>query len=236
MKWENFKSQFHESWHDKIKPFIESEECDRIYSFLKKEARRGKRIAPNSSLTFRAFEETTYDNLKVVLMGMSPYHTLRKGIPIADGLLMGCSVTEILQPSLDQFYDGLERELYNGLNVNMIKDPDVTYLAKQGVLMFNASLTTEINKPGSHLALWEPFTKFILMNVIDTSGAPIIFLGKEAAKFKRFAPPFTYTFEISHPASAAYSGTRWEPEGAFASVNKIIKGNNNYEIKWIKEM
>ncbi len=234
MNWEDFKSQFHESWHDKIRPFIESEDCDKIYAFLKKESKRGKRIAPISSLTFRAFQDTTYDNLKVVLMGMAPYHTFRNGYPIADGLLMGCSVTEKLQPSLSQFYNALEKDLYNGLNLGMIKDPDLSYLANQGVLLFNASLTTEMNKPGSHLSIWEPFTKFVLMNVIDTTGAPIVFLGKEAAKFKRFAPPFTYTFEISHPASAAYSGTDWDSEGTFTKVNKIIKGNNNYEINWVK--
>lgn len=235
MIWDNFKSQFHESWHDKMKPFIESEACDEIYAFLKKESRRGKRIAPISSLTFRAFQETTFQDLKVVLIGMSPYHTLKSGSPVADGLLMGCSVTGQLQPSLSQFYDGLEKELYDGLNLNMVKDPDVSYLAHQGVLMFNASLTTEINKPGSHMKIWEPFTKYVLTEVLDTCGAPIIFLGKEAARFNRYTPPFTYSFCISHPASASYSGSSWDPEGAFKAVNKILLGNNGFTIKWLKE-
>ena len=46
MIWEKFKDQFHESWHDKMRPFIESEECDKIYAYLKKEGGRGKKIAP----------------------------------------------------------------------------------------------------------------------------------------------------------------------------------------------
>ena len=40
MKWEKFEHQFDESWHNIIKPFIESEECDKIYAFLKKESAR----------------------------------------------------------------------------------------------------------------------------------------------------------------------------------------------------
>ena len=35
MNWNNFKDHFHPSWHDKIKPFIESEECDENICILK---------------------------------------------------------------------------------------------------------------------------------------------------------------------------------------------------------
>ena len=58
MNWDKFKDQFHESWHSKMQPFIESEECDKIYEFLKKESKRGKKIAPLSSAIFRCFKET----------------------------------------------------------------------------------------------------------------------------------------------------------------------------------
>ena len=162
MNFEKFKELFHESWHNKIQPFIESEECDAIYKFLKAESQRGKKIAPLSSNVYRCFAETPLDDVKVVLLGMCPYHTLKHNAPVADGLLMGCRNTMELQPSLKQFYDAIERELYNGLAVMAYKDPDVTYLAKRGVLMLNAALTTEINKAGSHIELWEPFTKIYL--------------------------------------------------------------------------
>ena len=58
MKWDNFKEHFHPSWHGKMKPFIESNECDEIYAFLKKESKRGKQIAPLSSQVYRCFKET----------------------------------------------------------------------------------------------------------------------------------------------------------------------------------
>jgi uracil-DNA glycosylase len=233
MQWEKFKDQFHESWHAKVRPFIESEQCDKIYEFLKKESKRGKKIAPLSSNVFRAFRETSLDNLKVVMMGMCPYHTSIGGEYVADGLLMGCSITGKLQPSLEQFYKAIERELYE--DVKHEKTPDVRYLASQGVLMLNAALTTEINKAGSHIALWEPFTRYLFENVLDTAGVPIIFLGKDAAKYERYVPPFTWSFTLSHPASASYKNTDWDTEGVFGKVNKILKDNNNYEISWLYE-
>lgn len=235
MKWEKFADQFHESWHIKMKPFIESNECDAIYEFLKKETKRGKKIAPLSSNVFRAFKETSLDDLKVVMIGMCPYHTMKNGMAVADGLLMGCSITNALQPSLEQFYGALERELHSGLNLKYEKMPDVSYLAKQGVLMLNAALTTEINKAGSHIALWEPFTKYLFEHVLDTAGVPFIFLGKDAAKYERYVPPFTWSFTLSHPASASYKNTDWDTEGVFGKVSQILKENNNYEIMWLYE-
>ncbi len=233
MEWEKFKDKFHESWHAKMRPFIESNECDAIYEFLKKESKRGKQIAPLSSNVYRAFKETPLDELKVVLMGMCPYHTFKNGEPVADGLLMGCSTTGYPQPSLDKFYDAMEKEFHNGLNLKRHKDPDVSYLAKQGVLMLNAALTVEMNKAGSHSDIWEPFTVYLLEHVLDTSGVPFIFLGKDAAKYERYIPPFTWSFTVSHPASASYKQTDWKTDGVFKKVNEILKQNNNFEIGWL---
>ncbi len=233
MNWDKFKEQFHESWHIKMRPFIESSACDKIYEFLKKESKRGKKIAPLSHNVFRAFKETSLDDLKVVLMGMCPYHTYKDGEPVADGLLMGCTSTGYLQPSLLQFYKGLEVDLYKGLSLNAPKSPDVSYLANQGVLMLNAALTTEMNKAGSHIAIWEPFTVYLMEEVLATSGAIYIFLGRDAAKYERHVPPMSWSFTLPHPASASYREAEWETDGVFSKVNGILKQNNGFEIDWL---
>ncbi len=234
MNWEKFKDMFHPSWHRHMKKFIESEECDAIYAHLKKESGRGKLIAPQSHNVFRAFKETGYDDLKVIFIGMCPYHTAYNGVPVADGLMMGCSITNKLQPSLEQFYGGIERELYDGLALGADKPADVSYLAHQGVLMCNAALTTEINKAGSHIQLWEPFMKHLLGEVLEFTGAPIVFFGKEAAKYERYLTPFTYSYTVSHPASAAYKNGDWDSEGVFTKLNNHIKMSNNETIEWLK--
>lgn len=236
MNWEKFKDQFHESWHSKMRPFIESEACDEIYKFLKSESQRGKKIAPLSSNVYRCFMETPLDDVKVVLMGMAPYHTLKQGSPVADGLLMGCSTTGVLQPSLEQFYGAIEREVYNGLCLHCDKPADVSYLAHQGVLMFNASLTTEINKAGSHIKLWEPFTKYVIEEILNIQQVPFVFLGKDAAQYARYVNPFAWSFTTTHPASASYKNTEWESGDVFRMVNKVIKDNNNFQIEWLSDI
>ena len=233
MNWEKFKDQFHPSWHRFMQPFIESEACDNIYKFLKSESQRGKKIAPLSQNVFRCFYETSYDDLKLVMMGMCPYHSMKNGEYVADGLLMGCSTTNVLQPSLQKFYDGIEQEMYNGLCVTCERPPDVSFLAKQGILMYNAALTTEINKAGSHIDLWEPFTKYVFEEVLATTGVPIVFLGKDAARYARYTNPFSPVFVTSHPASASYKNTDWDSGDVFKMVNKVLKDNNNYTIEWL---
>jgi uracil-DNA glycosylase len=233
MDFEKFKHQIHPSWHAKLKSFIESSACDDIYAFLKKESKRGKKIAPLSMHVWRCFEETSLDDLKVVLVGMCPYHTFKNDAPVADGLLMGCSITEQTQPSLDQFYRAMEKEFYNGLNLDIIESPDVSFLAHQGVLMLNAALTTEKDKAGSHMEIWEPFIKYLFEEIINHLGVPIVFLGKDAARYKKYTGIFTHVFEVSHPASASYKGIDWDTEGVFKKVNRLLEENNGFSVQWV---
>ncbi len=237
MIWEAFKNQFHESWWGKIKPFIESKECDVLYAKLKELSRRGKGIAPASAVTFRAFLETPLTELKVVILSYCPYHTYSQGAPVADGLAFSCSVTGKLQPSLEMFYKGLENDLYEGMNLNYLKNPDLTYMAHEGVLLWNAALTVEKDKAGSHQEIWEPFTKYVLENILAYTGIPIIFVGKDAAKYKKYVTPLTHghIFEIEHPAYAARLQQDWTTNGVFKKVSRIVKQNNGYEIDWLAE-
>jgi uracil-DNA glycosylase len=166
---------------------------------------------------------------------MAPYHSLYNKSPIADGLCMSCSITGKLQPSLFQWYNAIENELYNGLCAPCIKNPDLTYLARNRVLLLNAGLTVEINHAGNHNSVWEPFMKYLFENVFDVIRIPIILLGKEAQKIEKYIDPYTKVFKLSHPASASYSGIDWSSEGVFKVVNKIIMDTNGHSIQWMDE-
>lgn len=235
MDWNLFKDCFHESWHSQMQPFIESKECDDIYKKLKFDSRRGVKITPSSTNVYRCFLETPLNEVKVVLLGMCPYHTLKEGQPVADGLLFGCS-TGKLQPSLKQFYDAVEKDVYDGLCLEAIRGADVSYLAKQGVLMWNAALTTEVNKAGSHLDIWAPFTKYVIEEILCNIGAPFVFIGKDAQKFEKYTSPFSWNFKLTHPAFAARTNIEWSSEGTFTKINKILKDNNNFHIEWLEKL
>lgn len=224
------------TWWPKIEKFFDIQGFEPIYRRIKEDSAAGKLIAPSSKDTFKCFQRTELSDLKCVMMGLSPYHTMdrRKGIMVADGLLMSASVTQELPPSLVKFYGGLEEEYRDTVTSPFERDPDLNYLASQGVLMFNASLTTEVGKAGSHLDIWEPFTRFIFEEILAVSGVPIIFLGKEASKFSRYLGPMQWQFPLSHPAAASYREEDWHTNGTFKKVNKIIKDTNGYSIMWIK--
>ena len=202
---------------------------------MKFDSRRGKRIAPNSEYTYRAFEECDIDNLKLIVVGLAPYHILKNNEPIADGLAFSCSITKYPQPSLDVIFSSLEREFNEGLCLPCIKNPDLSYLSKQGVLLLNAALTTSINKPGDHLSLWEPFMQHFFEKVVDVAGVPVLLLGKEAQKLEKYINPFTQIFRLSHPASAAHNGTEWETHGVFKQINEILKYKHGKGITWFDE-
>lgn len=209
------------TWWPKIEPLFDNGVMNKIFEFLKSESRSGKTIAPISDNTFRCFKETPLENLKVVMMGMCPYHTIVNGKMVADGLLMSCSNhNNYLAPSLVQFYNAVEEEFNNGLCLPCIRTGDLSYLSRQGVLMFNAALTTEINIAKAHQNIWEPFTEHI-MKIVNMRDIPVIFLGKEAQKFS--FDSYRH-FKISHPASVCYRAQKenWSSEGVFKKVNKLL--------------
>lgn len=230
---DSFKDLFGD-WWNKIRPFFLKGGFDPIYNFLKKESKRGKIILPESHNVFRCFRETPYKDLKVIFVGLSPYHTLKNGKPIADGLMLSCSLTNYLQPSLESWYSSCEKELFDGLTLTHVKNPDLSFLAHQGVLLLNMGLTVEYLKANSHGVLWEPFMKYFFEEVIGMTGVPIVFLGKEAAKLEKYVMPFTWVFKLSHPASAAYNNTAWDSDGVFKKLNKILKERNNDVINWFE--
>lgn len=238
MVFEKFKPFFHESWWTKIQPFIESEECNQIYAFLKKESQRGKIITPSSSATYRAFLETPLTDLKAALLSYCPYHTVTNGVPVADGLAFSCGITGKRQPSLSKFIEGIENDVYNGLNLEYNQNlADLTYLANQGVLLWNSALTTEMNKPGKHQELWAPFTKYVLERCLPYLGIPIVFIGKDAQQYLKYVSPITHghIFEIEHPSFAARNQQPWETNGVFSKVTRIVKENKGYTIRWLNE-
>ncbi len=235
MNWNKFKENFHPSWHEKMKPFIESDECKVIYEHLKKESKRGKQVAPLSSNVWKAFKLTDLEDLKFVMMGMCPYHTFKNDLPVADGLMMSCSVTQFIQPSLTQLYKAFETEFHNGMNLSYDPTPDLSYLAEQGVLLLNAALTTEKNKAGSHLQIWGPFIKYLFEYILVPLGVPVVFFGKDAGKYQRYTGIFSHSFVVSHPASASYKGIDWDSEGVFSKIDQLLMQTNGYSIKWLKD-
>lgn len=230
LDWSKFEPMFSPEWSQIIKPFFDNEGFEPIYERLKFDSRRGKKLFPRSDDVFKMYKITKPSDIKVVMLLLCPYHTAYNGIPVANGIPMDCSNTGKLQPSLDLFYEGLFKDLgYEGE-----KPSSLSYLVEQGVFLTNVALTTEERKPGSHVDIWEPFTTYIFEKVIAPSMVPVVFMGVEANKFKKYLLPFQWSFSLKHPASAAYNNEEYSTDKVFTSINKILKDTNNETINWIK--
>lgn len=230
LKWEHFSNQFHESWHEWIKPLIESQKFAEDFAMLRELAKTGKTIPSyDSGNLFRIFREVPFNKVKVVVVGLSPYNSYLNSKEIADGIAMSCSNTGIEQPTLTQWYNALEKEY----GKNIIRDPNLQYLCQQGVFLYNFSLTCRYKDALSDIPVWEWFSKELFNTAISALNAPVITLGKEAAKVIPTTLPWQVTYELKHPAAASYSKTDWSDEGAFRGVKGLLDKQNE-PFTWVK--
>lgn len=239
MDFETVKQKFG-TWAEPFRNFIATAAFDQIYTFLRAASKRGKVICPDSSQTFRCFEQTPYDMLRAVLVFSAPYPQRLRDKKIADGIALSCSGTGRLTTGLEKFYRGLELELSGGLNLDMVDTPDLSYLCNQGILLYNTALTTELDKPGSHLDIWQPFTEYFFTEVINTykKGVPIVFFGKQAASYSRLVYPFNHWVFETADLQALTAEEQWNPDGLFKNINEIIGQNNPaaQPVVWFKEI
>lgn len=230
--WEKISEKLGE-WAVYFKPFYDAGGFETIYTKLKEDGKT-KKILPEGKDLFKAFELCPAKELKAIWLGQDPFPTIKYGKVVADGLAFSCSYTKEEQPSLKLIYDALEDEYFEGLNLNFIREPDLSYLAKQGLLLLNSSLTTPENSPGTHKELWKPFMEFFFKDVLlHFSGVPIVFFGKQAAEYEPLVNLKSFVTKIvEHPAAASYSKRPFQHNHLFKWIDVYLKETSKQEINW----
>lgn len=185
-----------------------------------------KIIFPEKNNIFNALKLTDYDKVKVVIIGQDPYH----GIGEAHGLSFSVQRGIKIPPSLQNIY----KELESDLGIAPKSHGDLSGWAKQGVLLLNAVLTVEKDKPASHKGLgWELFTDFIIKK-LNTRDDPIVFIlwgnfAKEKAKF--ITNSRHLIISSAHPSPfSAYSG--FFGSKPFSKANAFLINNKKEPIDW----
>ena len=197
----------------------------KIVRFINKEYKK-KEIFPPKSRILRALSLTDYDDVKVVILGQDPYH----GVGEANGLAFAVSNGVKLPPSLKNIY----KELYDDMGIPVSNVGNLECWAKEGVLLLNAVLTVEKDKPASHKNLgWENFTDAIIKK-LNEKDTPVVFIlwGNFARSKKSFITnPKHLVIESTHPSpfSANYGFFGSKP---FSKTNKFLRENNIKEIDW----
>ena len=171
--------------------------------------RISKRIYPPAGMVFSALRLTSPEQVKVVIIGQDPYHNPGE----AQGLAFSVPPQVKMPPSLRN----IGKELQSDLGITLPgPGGDLTFWAKNGILLLNSVLTVEENSPGSHRKLnWEKFTDAVVAALAaDASPKAFILWGNFAIGKKALIPPGKghLVIESAHPsplsANRGFFGSR----------------------------
>jgi len=134
-------------------------------------------IFPIENNIFSFTKYCLFDELKVVILGQDPYHGVYKDNDNiyksqATGLAFSVPKECPIPPSLKNIYENLLK--YKIISF-MPKHGCLDYLAYQGVLLLNTSLTVEKSKPNSHQSIWNFFTDE-LIEIISKKHPSLVFV------------------------------------------------------------
>ena len=215
------------SWNEFFKDIQNEEFCESLNKFLNKEYAEYTCYPPRE-LLFNAFRLTPLNKVRVVIVGQDPYHEPGQAMGLSFSVPKGIKVP----PSLVNIYKEIAQEYNCQMNYN---SGDLTYLAKQGVLLLNSILSVRAHQPMSHNN--EEYKKFLasVLEVLDHQKQPIVFLlwGGPARKLKGYLHnPSHLILECIHPSPLAANHGGWFGNNHFKLANKYLEDNGATPIKW----
>ena len=195
---------------NRFKTIVEIESQKEYYQKLHKiidQEYQTKTIYPPKQQIFRALNLCNFDDVKVVILGQDPYHEPHQ----ANGLAFSVTKDVRIPPN----------------------HGDLTYWAKQGVLLLNNVLTVEKGKANSHKGLgWETFTLNVV-HYLNEREKPLVFIlwGKNAIEKKKYIDSRHLVLTSVHPSPlSAYRG--FFGSRPFSKTNEFLIKNGMTPIDW----
>ncbi|MFW2176339.1 MULTISPECIES: uracil-DNA glycosylase [unclassified Moraxella] len=221
------KVKMPDDWKNALAEELTSANMDAIRQFLREAYAQNKEIYPPKHLMFNAFDLTPLSQVKVVILGQDPYH----GAGQAMGLSFSVPKAIPKPPSLQNIL----KELATDLNIPPSRHGDLSYWARQGVLLLNSMLTVEAGQAGSHQGKgWERFTDTVI-EAVNTHCEHCVFIlwGSYAQKKGRFIDPSKHLIlTATHPSPlganrGGFFGTR-----PFSKANDYLMSCGKSPIDW----
>ncbi len=213
-------------WSNELDFIFKQDYYQQLVEFLDYESKHNKTIYPPKDQIFKAFDLSSFNNTKVVILGQDPYHNEGQ----AHGLSFSVPVGISIPPSLRNIY----QELKSDLNIELSKNGDLTHWATQGVLLLNSVLTVEKNAPGSHAKSgWVDFTDTVI-DILNEQKQNLVFLlwGAYAQQKTELIDQSKHlVLTASHPspfsAHKGFFGCKH-----FSQTNDYLKIHNLQTINW----
>lgn len=218
--------QIDSSWLDVLRPQFESDYFIRLKEFLVVE-RQQYVCYPKGGDIFAAFDNTPFDNVKVVVLGQDPYHEPGQAHGLSFSVPHGIKVPPSLVNIIKEINDDLGLEISSHYG-------DLHCWAKQGVLLLNATLTVRAHQAGSHQNKgWEMFTDAAIAELsIRKTGVVFLLWGNYAIKKTSLIDTTKHTvLTAPHPsplsAHRGFFGCRH-----FSKTNEILRSQGQSPIDW----
>lgn len=220
------------SWVDPLRETFNLPFMAKLGRILVKE-RKENAIYPSKEDMFRAFRETPYESVKVVIVGQDPYP--QPGV--ADGLAFSARyVDTVMGQTPPASLLNILREANDDVGLQPVQSFDLTPWASQGALMLNTLLTVRAGQPLSHVKTgWRTFTRRTLDSLVDGRNHPFVFVGwglKAQAVVEEHLDPFShYYVRSSHPsprsADRGFFGSK-----PFSKINDHLIRTGQEPIDW----
>jgi uracil-DNA glycosylase len=215
------------SWKKVLTPLFEKPYFTQITNHLKTEKELNRTIYPKGSLIFNAFNQTPFNEVKVVILGQDPYHQPGQAM----GLSFSVPDDVKTPPSLLNIY----KELNKDIGMPIPKTGNLSKWAEQGVLLLNTALTVRANEPASHSKIgWADFTNDIIKIISAQQNNVVFLLWGNFAHQKQLLIDATKhkILKAAHPsplsAHNGFFGTKH-----FSSANQYLSLHHKNPIDWM---
>ena len=183
-------------------------------------------VLPPEEEVFAAFEATSLQATKVVILGQDPYH----GDHQAHGLAFSVRQGVDLPPSLRNII----KELHDDVGAPIPIHGDLTPWAHQGVLLLNTTLTVRTGEAGSHHGRgWENLTDVVIREINEKEHRVVFILWGAHARQKKslIMNPRHTVIEGVHPSPlSAYRG--FFGSKPFSRANAALVEDGQEPIDW----
>ena len=226
------EEKFGTEWYKLLKTFLDSPKFYGMSNAINKD-RESFEVIPEkgSPLFFKVFRDLQPKDIKVVTIGLDPYHSDKS---IYDGYAFSCSNSLRPQPSLANIIKEIEDNYPDNLELDRC---DLSYLVKQGVFLINTALSVIVGKPESHLHIWQPFTEYWIKQLTENYRDIVFMLwGSKSAKYEQFITPHKghIALKCSHPSPLSNLKTDNPFTGSkiFIKCNEELEARNKQLINW----
>lgn len=223
--WSGLKLYLPKDWEDIFNLEKNKQYFSSLSNFIKEEYDT-KKVYPDKEEIFKAFQYTSFSDIKVVIIGKIPFYRKNQADGLAFSTRNSAPINQTTQIIINEAMDDVG-----------ISNPDSGSLvnwAKQGVFLLNSALSAPSDKPANHLCEhWKIFTDNII-SILNEDKRPKVFVlwGEHAKEFEPLINQdvhlvITATNPSPLSASKGFYGSK-----PFTKINEFLKEKEINEINW----